>query len=484
MQDPNKLLKQAVSEITHSINVDKLSPHEAVVKVAKTLDLNTHMIKRASEAINVALTYNHFKKHAEARDAEFPIVDAEKVAQEVYTPELKTIHEKKSEWFSVSVDDIPDFNKLLANPKIKKAYSEIVSTGEDYDSFGLSEKGICEKSAQYMDKLAQQVEDLQSKTAGLKFDVNRSFMTVVNRFSRDEAYRSSFPEFEKQSYALYGDRALPYLELIYKAGEIKEARGEHDAKYTAFKPSTETVLFGKLLDNVSEFNKTSELLSEASSTFKGANDMLKKAYHALGKSMFETPTTLINTVEAEKKAEEKVEEETDPVRVEALKKQASLSDFVKDEQVYLTENQRALPTRIKEAIVQSKKAEAEEETTRMKYAFSLIDTALDKYKKESTPGLTIPTTSHQDNLDRSLLLRELMVTDPILHSSDPKRVVDSYEQFLRLAPELSKEKDVVKGMLRQMVQTQALAPHEAQQLIEANTNFVKQKGREQGVELK
>ena len=80
-----------------------------------------------------------------------------------------------------------------------------------------------------------------------------------------------------------------------------------------------------------------------------------------------------------------------------------------------------------------------------------------------------------DNLNRKLLIQDLMTTDPILKTYDPKRVATSYEQFLRLAPELSNEKEIVRSHLRQMAASQAMTAFDGAQLMDADTKLVKQR---------
>ncbi len=72
------------------------------------------------------------------------------------------------------------------------------------------------------------------------------------------------------------------------------------------------------------------------------------------------------------------------------------------------------------------------------------------------------------------ILQELIMTDPILAKQDPKKIINAYQQILRLAPHISLEKDVVRAKLREMMAGQALHPTDANQLVEANTNIMKQ----------
>ena len=80
-----------------------------------------------------------------------------------------------------------------------------------------------------------------------------------------------------------------------------------------------------------------------------------------------------------------------------------------------------------------------------------------------------------DNLERQLLVQDLIITDPILSKVNPARVARAFEQILRLSPQVSKEKEVVRAMLRQAIASQAVAPHEADQWTKLDTDILKRK---------
>ncbi len=80
-----------------------------------------------------------------------------------------------------------------------------------------------------------------------------------------------------------------------------------------------------------------------------------------------------------------------------------------------------------------------------------------------------------DNMERQLLLQDLMMTDPILSKIPPAKLAKAYEQILRLSPQVSKEKEVVRAMLRQAVASQAVAPHDADQWTRLDTDILRRK---------
>lgn len=453
MQDPNKLLKTAVDDIVNSINVDKLAPHAAVVKTAREMDLNVHFIKRACEVINVALTYEHFRKNAAARDVDFPIVDAQKVSAEIFPENTPTNNEKKSQWFSGSVveEEVPNFRKAKHDVAFKEQFAKLSSAKEE--ARGMSDQGICEKAGWARMNMEQHLDTCRTDAVGAKLAVASQFSSLVNHWSKEAAARTSFAQFESQVFSRYGEAAVPYLDLMHKAAGGKEPRGEHDVKYIAFDDAPETLRFGDFLKAASHLVEANAELAEAASDLIEVNVKQATAYRALAEAR---RTPRVEEVGVPEVVVEKIamEEEVDPVLAVAKSKLA----------------QR-----------QEKKAGAAGGLV-SKLPGTLFDAFTDQYKKESTPSGT--SFSPASNLERKLLVQNLMTTDPILKTYEPKRVVDSYEQFLRLAPELSSEKEIVRSHLRQMVASQAMTAFDGAQLMEANTKLLKQRQMDAGKPVK
>ncbi|RTL07592.1 hypothetical protein EKK58_00025 [Candidatus Dependentiae bacterium] len=453
MQDPNKLLKAAVDNIVNSINVEKLPAHAAVVKTAKEMDLNVHFIKRACEVINVALTYEHFRKNAEARDKDFPIVDAQKVSAEVFNQPEKTTNEKKSEFFSGSIveETVPNFRKAKHDAQFRDQFAKL-STAKD-ETRGMSEQGICEKAGLAKLALERELDVCRTDAAGAKHGVQSQFAYLVNHWSKEASARLSFAEFESQAFSRYGEAVIPYIDLIYKAAGCKEARGEHDPKYVAYDDSRELLVLASFLEATDALREANEKLAEITLTMAELEDQKNQAYAKLAAARQEEAQAQTDEAAPEKQAAE------GPIKIE----------FV--DPVIAAAN----------AKVAARKEEAEKKAGVLGDSMpgKLFDAFSDHYKKESTPGGGAGGGA-LGNLDRKLLIQNLMATDPILKTYNPKRVADSYEQFLRLAPELSNEKEIVRSHLRQMVASQAMTAFDGAQLMDANTKLLKQKQMEGG----
>jgi hypothetical protein len=448
MNEADALLKYAVEEIVLNINKKGMDAQGAVTKVAKELDLNPHFIKRASEAINVALHWNHLKK-AEDKAADFPLVDAAKVAEDIFGTQEKTASEFNSTFFSPvdSTDSLPNFNKYQNDPRFKRAFEEILNSKGPEGNYALAFKTAFDKSAQYVKQLEQDLNTAKTKLADAEFNVNRKFASLANHFSKDAGHRTTFGEFESQVYSLHGKRALPYVDFIHKSASIKEDRGTHDDKYKLFDTCKEAQMFGDFLTAVDTFNKVQEHTKVAEENLAFESDyrdtVVKAAYDNLDKEAGISGKAILSRIKEEQTGKDPVMERYNQKKAEA--------DKIRLEQI--------------------------------KEAFSVagpFEALLNRYKEEATPGSSVPSTSKEDNLDRKLLVEELAVTDPILSTVQPKRLVDAYQQFLHYGPELSKEKETVRAALRSMTQGQAMSPFDAQQIIEANTKYTQQKLMQEG----
>jgi hypothetical protein len=85
------------------------------------------------------------------------------------------------------------------------------------------------------------------------------------------------------------------------------------------------------------------------------------------------------------------------------------------------------------------------------------------------PNLTL------ENMERKLLLQELMMTDAILSKVNPVKVARAFEQLMRLSPEISKEKEVVRAELRAMVASQAVSKYDADLMTKLDTGMLKRR---------
>ncbi len=472
MKDPNTLLKEAVESIVDNVSQAGMTPHDAVVKAAQEYDLNVNFIKRASEAINVALTHAHFKNNPSQRDQDFPIVDAEKVASEVFSLKPKTAEEMKSEWFpDMSKMDV-NFNKLTL-PNVKQAFTEILCQSETHDSFPLSEAGLRDKCGHYIDNLESHVDRLETKQAEKKFDISRSFSRIVESFSKAAEYRPSFESFEREVNSAFGSRGSDYVELIYASSGLDEKRANFAEPSEPIKTSEAGQLFTSLLDSVTEYNKVAAEVEVAYETLTNDKGRIKQAFLDLSNIRNNIGTETLHVPAQKVETPAAMDDESDPVMTAAKAKMEQSKEEL--DESYLTEGQKRLPHHLKRAIIHKKKNKTAEADPALKEA-GVMDLAKGFGEMAShEPKSKVTSNTHTDNLDRKLMLQDMMMFDPILSTMEPKRVGELYEQFMRIAPELSKEKEIVRSSLRTMGQGQGVDPFTANSYIDTNSNVLKQR---------
>lgn len=68
-----------------------------------------------------------------------------------------------------------------------------------------------------------------------------------------------------------------------------------------------------------------------------------------------------------------------------------------------------------------------------------------------------------DNIRRSAILEDLYTNDPILSDADPNAVANAYRTLVQTSPSMSLNKEIVRAVLRQSVNSVAVSPFDAKQ---------------------
>lgn len=457
MYTPDELVKVAVQDIVAGIN-EGLSPQESTIKVAKALGLNHNFIKRSAEAINVALHHKHFKANPDAKADDFPVVDSDKVAEEIYGTAEKTAAEYQSERFSSFQfpETTPKFSRYLEEGPHKEAYAQIVGT-TDITKFATSEKGVYEKSANYIRELKKLAFEKEAEALDSKYQIDRNFCTILKKFAYDSSTRSAWDMFETAVFSKYGSDSIEYLDLLYKASDLTEERGKHDTNIKLASECPELALYDNFLASVETHKVFSKEAEEALENLNFEQAYVKEAFAQRGcelnKAAYsELDPTLLERIEASINSERiKVAQVTseDPVLAHIAEKQAAvLTEF----------------------------------DSRIKSAVDLLGMATNRFEGIGKPSLSASSNTPENNRSRALLLQELVATDPVISKFPTHQTVDAYQQMLRIAPELSQEKEVTRAFLRQAGASQAIDPFQAEQLIKANTSLFKQHQLQQGAQ--
>lgn len=73
-----------------------------------------------------------------------------------------------------------------------------------------------------------------------------------------------------------------------------------------------------------------------------------------------------------------------------------------------------------------------------------------------------------NNLRRQLILQDLLVRDKVLSQEDPNTVAAAFRSINQISPDTTLNKEVLRSMLRSVVQSVALSPYDAKTLADVD----------------
>jgi len=503
MEEPNILIKTALQDAVQKVN-EGMSPTAALQKVSSDLDLNPNFIQRTGEALNVALHYKHFKT-ASDRSTDFEIADIPSVIQKNFSLSEKSAAETVASLFPEPTqnDTVFNYTRMLNNPQYKRAFLEISGATETHDSFPVTLDRLLDKSANYVQRLSKELEQAEVTKVAAEIELNDTFSSLCDEFKKDAAYRTAFEEFESQTFAKHGSASLPYIDLIYKAARLSEERGVHDSAYMMFSPCKEAQLFDRLMHAGAQMVSAEKQASETLDNFNFESSFLKECSRMLGKK---ADLSAIKEKEEPEETEEAGEEEETEEKEESGEKEESSTEEASEEEEG-KEDEKAEPSDEDPVMAEVKKKVSDKnysvakkytkdpvlEEAMQKEAFfqfrniakfmggAVHDLAQDQASQafsagfKHTPHNPVKPNLTLENMERKLLLQELMMTDTILSKVNPVKVARAFEQLMRLSPEISKEKEVVRAELRAMVASQALSKYDADLMTKLDTGMLKRR---------
>lgn len=108
-----------------------------------------------------------------------------------------------------------------------------------------------------------------------------------------------------------------------------------------------------------------------------------------------------------------------------------------------------------------------EGTTPLSFVEYLTDTVR-SYDDEARKRRIEKATNGVNNLRRQLILQDLLVRDKILSQEDPNAVVAAFRSINQVSPDTALNKEVLRSMLRGVVQSVALSPYDAKTLADVD----------------
>ena len=383
-----------------------MDPSSAVIKAAKEFGFNKDQSDRLTEMFNTALTLHEFEKHASDRTGEFPLADKAVVTSGLYTEPIK---EKKASYdYSFYDSKARNFTKEAHVRPMEKA-AEYIAPEE------LTPEFIAHQGMRYVTMAKQAAEEAKSVEdqirAKMITDLYKLAESIKQGYDPENRYRKIKTAAKKYPKILENlERVLP--ERFTKLS----ASDEDDEDIVDFSDiEDEEELLKKLqgmMDNVNEFHMTSVSFS------KKAEDMWNKVAGS-----FFSEEGLFDKI-ANRALEKKAAK--DPSYTKALTNALIQWPSIEDIPNWQEEHDERVSDEAKEI------------------------------EREN------------DNLTRDEIISDLAMSDPIISEADPKDVVRAYSTLINIAPKVSLQKEIVRSILRQAVNSMAMSPYDAQSYVTLN----------------
>lgn len=416
------------------------TPDEAVCKSASAAGFNRDQTDRLVETLNTAITINQYKQ-ASDRTKSFPIAHKDKVASMMMDADkVLGTAEKKAEASHVYFEYMQpayDYVKHADDVVIKEAEKEEKTTGLSLDN-------LAYLSIQQM-KLVKNAADYAAKVAGV---IKGNLVTKLYELA-DGVKKGGVEKYARFKISTKHPEVVKELEKVIPA-EYKKASCNDD-----FVDDSDLGSFEKLAEEMaSDIVSMKEMRDQSASMSKQAADMEAQINDTFVERKEEGPSTFFGLFKQSDAKDDKIRE-----LQELLKKQHKLLSRQSDDILELTRKKREeAPSLFRTAFGKPNVSSFfKPETGAVSVPWQAVeDLAFKDYTKENDE---IART--KENLKRSLMLQDLMTTDEIISSADPEAVASTYQSLLDTSPGVANNKEVVRSILRQAVNSIAISPYDA-----------------------
>ena len=411
-------LRGAVADINAGVH-----PTEALYKIAQQKRFSPEIVKRAAEALNISRTLAHMKSASGTdRASSFPLADAMIVINRMYPVEIEKPAEKAAAAHvphDYSIPETENFNVMPDHSHIPLDYKLAKPA-----AYAPDPNAAYKKAAGHRQRLLKAAEAARS-------EYRVRVMELIKIASELSAYFKTFGHepfaiVEKTAFDEHGIVGRMALDTVYAMGGLTEKRAELAAR-------------GNSVFNASRvpYNLVDRMTK------------LAKEVNAAAESAVAAETALLSFC--------KESQLTIPEGV--LKKQAAAPPECVLDCVLATEK---TPHPFAKAAI-------DPSTIAMMggmHMLGLKDPDPQKARQEALGEVFDPEhEAKMQAVGTQAMLNDFISNDPVLSSHDPADVALAYNQIAQLAPSVSQQPSVMRGMLRKMLQQGGvLEPFEAHQV--------------------
>lgn len=430
-------------------------PNQAVVKAARDADFNPEQTTRLVEAFNTARTLFHYKS-ASDRTSSFALADAGAVLTDLF--ERQEPAAKAAEF---------------------RGYAEYDARERSYFDQDREEKAAEAVPAEppSMDVLSQQ----------------------AMRTLRGLRQTAKIAEDEARLAGNYASQALTKLGGLLGFGYVSERQDQYARLFAAHGDNEWVPVMAKVAEFVPAQYRANDVQMRKAASVAVVDDydlhqhenLLKEAREWLGiESEFLAMSGIL-----EKEADEFEREWLEVAGCEEKKGSDSLSDFIRPEvlkvaqtvatEKYTTRNFYGDPVSVeskKETGGPSKPGITDAVSdfmfdTGKKPVGDLLNTGVTRMMTEPMARENKQLSEKLKNVQRQIMLQDLMTNDPVLAEESPETVAEAYQAILQMAPEVASNKEVVRAVLRQTVHSVAVSPYDAEVWTKLEKNLQNLQGK-------
>lgn len=431
-------------------------PSQAVIKTAKDNDFNADQTQRLLETFNTARTIYHYKSAAD-RTVSFPLADREAVMTELFGKVEEKVAEAADHDYSEY--DVP--MRKYVEPSTDEP-AEKQASSEHELPFGLTLDNAAAEAMNLIRVRRTVVKAAadEARVAGVKA------AEVLERVADTFRFGEQSDRIARLTAGYMDDSQL---------GDVVTKLAEHIPSHRC--PTTDELrrcmrqnviddsdlgLQVELLKEAKQWMDTEvELLAVAGQLQKEA-DEFERAYAELFSGTFpgeKSAADLIKISDSETVQKQKYTTSNmfgEPVDIEHTSGGASKKD----------------PMGISGAIAQETFDSAKAPVQKF------LETGVDRAFTQPAIEANKKLSERMKNVQRQIMLQDLIVNDPVLADEPPETVAEAYNSLLQLAPEVAANKEVVRAILRQTVHSVAVSPYDAEMWtkLERNLRNIKGKG--------
>ena len=433
------------------------NPSSAVVKSAKDHDFNSDQTQRLIETFNTARTIYHYKS-ASDRTTTFPLADRDEVLTELFG---KSEGAKQAEVadHDYSEYDVPVRNYQERTPAEGETKQASAEQGVEW---GLTLDNSAREALQRIRVQRQVVKAAadEARVAGEKV------IETIRKVAESFAYGDQSDRIARLVAGYMEDPELK--DPMAKLAEcIPEHRCPTPATLMAYQrqhviDDRDLGLQVSMLKEAKSWMDVEAELLAVSGVMEKEADEFERTYAGLFSTEFQpiqSPADLIKKADTETVVKQKYPSTNlfgEPTEVERTSNSAPKNE------------EQSIARMISDSSFDSAKPAVQ------KFLETGVERAFTQPRMEANKALS----ERMKNVQRQIMLQDLMVNDPVLSNETPDTVADAYNSLLQMAPEVSTNKEVVRAILRQSVHSVAVSPYDAEMWtkLEGNLRNIRGKG--------